>query len=232
MSKTIKERFILMSGAMVPPTLSGIKTQTRRILEVQPVFVDGLWHAFYPWGDGGHGIYETEEEMLAEYTKLSLAHLRYGKVGDRLWVRENFHILDRGTERGGAVRTIVYKATGCEIQPTRPDHPIHAMQAPKAYPSIHMPRWASRIDLQILSIRVQRLQEITEEDAIAEGIEQLAPGADGRQRWKCYAEYGGWCEAPRLSYKTLWEKINGAGSWDANPWVAAIEFRKLEAPHG
>ena len=208
MSKTIKERPILMSGPMVRAILDGSKTQTRRVVDFMKPTAD------------------------AEYAQHVERHqeksCKYGTAGDRLWVRETFHILDRGTERGGAVRTIVYTATGDEIQPTRPDHPIQAMKAPKAYPSIFMPRWASRITLEILSIRVERLQDIGEADAKAEGITRLkgyGPNGDS-EAWGIEGMIV--AVSARRAYEYLWEKINGPGSWDLNPWCWVIEF-KLES---
>lgn len=90
--------------------------------------------------------------------------------------------------------------------------------------SIHMPRWASRITLEITDVRVERLQEISEADAIAEGIE---PGS-ARDFWKLYGRgaNGDMDRSPRVAYRSLWESIHGVGSWDANPWVWVVEFRR------
>lgn len=86
-------------------------------------------------------------------------------------------------------------------------------------PSIHMPRWASRITLEVTGVRIERLQDISEADARAEGIEQSE-------------RTGGWlpgnCAAPEWAFRELWESINGAGSWNANPWVWVVEFRRIE----
>jgi hypothetical protein len=91
-------------------------------------------------------------------------------------------------------------------------------------PSIHMPRWASRINLEITGVRVERLQYISEADAKAEGIEPTMPNP-GHWNWKDYLAEG--CQTHAvLSYKTLWESINGPGSWDKNPWVWVVEFKK------
>jgi hypothetical protein len=88
-----------------------------------------------------------------------------------------------------------------------------------------MPRWASRITLQVTGVRVERLQDISQADAIAEGIERVGP-------WKNYwlgdrGAAGMHCSSAVMSYRTLWESINGPGSWDANPWVWVIEFERL-----
>lgn len=93
-------------------------------------------------------------------------------------------------------------------------------------PSIHMPRAASRITLEITGVRVERLQSISESDCIAEGIES----EPGTAHWKNYETGPGWryWESPKQSYRTLWESINGPGSWDTNPWAWCIEFKKVE----
>jgi hypothetical protein len=88
----------------------------------------------------------------------------------------------------------------------------------KVRPSIHMPRWASRITLEIVSVRVERLEDISEEDAEAEGIVFDPPVAVDKM---------GLCSLYRIAYRALWETINGPGSWDANPWVWVVEFRSV-----
>jgi hypothetical protein len=136
-------------------------------------------------------------------------HCPYGNLGDRLWVRETFSYEENGPR-------IWYWADGniaafnCE----RP-RPIK--------PSIHMPRWASRITLEITGVRVERLQDISYDDAIAEGCEQrttcINPGKG------VYSHVN----EPQDDFSRLWKSINGAESWDANPWVWVIEFKRVEA---
>lgn len=123
----------------------------------------------------------------------------YGNVGDRLWVRETFDA-PPGSDNPGEV---VYRADY--------DHrePQHTWQ-----PSIFMPRWASRLTLEIESVRVERLQDISEADAHAEGVSIIGPDGDH------FEDY-------RDGFAWLWGKINGPGSWDKNPWVWAISFRRL-----
>ena len=120
----------------------------------------------------------------------------YGQPGDRLWVRETF-----GFSGSGYIPDIHFRATN-------PEAPILG----RWHPSIHMRRIDSRITLEITSVRVERLQEISEADAQAEGITSA----------ECLE-----CDGFVNAFSKLWEQINGPGSWDANPWVWAIEFRRL-----
>lgn len=144
-----------------------------------------------------------------EFVTNSENHLcPYGQVGDRLWVRETFGQCDR------VVPHVIYRADG---ESPNPDF--------KWKPSIFMPRKYSRITLEMTNVRVERLQDISEEDAKAEGIEQI----DGL--WKNYLPEGilGWIsiDDPRESFRTLWTSINGPESWNANPWVWVVEFKRL-----
>jgi len=132
---------------------------------------------------------------------------RYGQRGDRLWVRETWQSL------------VIHDG----LSPS--DIPVGAdIQYPATYdgwvskrrPSIHMPRWASRITLEITGIRVERLQDISENDAVAEGVEFWTPTVDVDP-----------VPSPRPAYRLLWESINGAGSWGLNPWVFVIEFKRV-----
>ncbi len=136
----------------------------------------------------------------------------YGQPGDRLWVRETFGHFERN-ENFAPGCDVFYRADGesLAVEPWRP--------------SIHMPRWASRITLEITSVRVERLQEISIEDAKAEG----AWGPDDSIVQKV-ADYFGtdiFSANPRKAFQMLWESINGPDSWAANPWVWAIEFRRV-----
>jgi len=129
----------------------------------------------------------------------------YGHPGDRLWVREAHHVLRAGNVDGSG-REIVYRADD-------PDFPYGWT------PSIHMPRWASRIDLEVTGVRAERLQEISDEDARAEGIVNKHGGWNASE-----TVYGVNYTGP---FSHLWESINGPGSWDANPWVWVIEFQPI-----
>ena len=140
--------------------------------------------------------------MLSDWNERPLP---YGQTGDRLWVRETFGHFERNQHfKPGC--NVYYRADGncLELEPWRP--------------SIHMPRWASRITLEITSVRVERLQDISEADAQAEGVTDdgsLVTDLDGKDR-------GGTIAA----YATLWEVINGVGSWDDNPWVWVVSFKR------
>lgn len=126
----------------------------------------------------------------------------HGLPGDRMWVRETFAIVNKDC---GPVA--VYCADG-EFQPDYIGH--------RWSPSIHMPRWASRISLEVISVRVERLCGITEADAKAEGAEPSIVGAD-----LDHLKY-------RAGFQTLWESINGDGSWALNPWVWVLEFKRAD----
>jgi len=201
-------RPILFSAPMVRALLDGRKTMTRRVLKPQPArpaFGDGYW---YDAGAPARDIMEGEPEIT-----------RFAP-GDLLWVRETFsgvHEYEREKwppSAWFAGDPLWYWADG---NPADGDWT-------KPKPGIHMPRWASRLTLAVTAVRVERLQDISEADAIAEGIAR-SPHGNGDQ-WCSYplgTSAAGWLD-PRESYRELWNSINGAGAWDANPWVAVISF--------
>jgi len=201
----VKERPILFSGPMVRAILDGHKTQTRRIITPQPVF-DGYWWSHKDYSTNGE---ESFREGMPFFGKCP-----HGQQGDRLWVRESC------CSDGWSVH---YAADNDhrEFGDSRCDDVIklhhYAGGFSKQVPSIHMPRWASRIDLEIVGLRVERLNQITPEDAVSEGIEAFA------------AEHkltGYWTTA----FSRLWSTIHaadGSNGWAANPWVWVVEFRKV-----
>jgi hypothetical protein len=199
-----KERPILFSGPMVRAILEGRKTQTRRTYKLQKEmeWYQDLGGEAEGWYTNGIGWWNVEEEVCP-----------YGKLGDRLWIREAWAHEFVGNE-------IAYKF--------RADHHTGLEKRDgdqKWKPSIHMPRIACRLMLEITGTRVERLNEISVDDAIAEGIEPV------RGIWKLYGERTiGSAVAtgqPRKSYASLWQSINGPGSWAANPWVWVVEFKVL-----
>lgn len=203
----MKERPILFSGSMVRAILAGTKTQTRLGAKMT-----SNGHIKEP---GGHRRWHPADPDA------SLA-CPYGQPGDRLWVRETWH--------GTKGEPNVY-GNGCfrYYRADYEDHPAYP-QPFRWTPSIHMPRWASRITLEVTGVRVERLQDISEADAIAEGIE---PFTDFKPtgHWRRYRDGGmnSYVDNPITSYASLWEEINGPGSWDANPWVWCVEFKRVEA---
>jgi hypothetical protein len=201
-----KERPILFSGAMVRALLDGSKTQTRRIAKPRrkPSLLDGTWTDDYVLDAGNH------EWLMADNP--------YGQPGDRLWVRETFvHIDDEGDKFDGMGSQTYYRAS-CP-QPERDDAWLRE-RGLRWRPSIHMPRARSRILLEVVSVRVERLQDISEADAQSEGVAEWARGACAAGNPNGYTDVG--------YYSLLWEQINGAGSWDANPWVWVVEFKRVQ----
>lgn len=204
----MKERPILFSAPMVRALLDGSKTQTRRIVKIQPpagTVSVGIYHHPDPrehfWAWDGHHIIEWAKPCP------------YGQPGDRLWVRETW-ANDAEAQWETQKRGAYYRADD-DAEETKANCVAAGMPF-RWIPSIHMPRWASRIDLLIKSARVERLQDISETDALAEGITyaQLPENPQDAQR-------------ARTWYRGLWEQINGAGSWEANPWVWVVEFERV-----
>lgn len=215
MDNQTKDRPILMSAPMVRAILAGDKTQTRRIVKPQPI-EDSKWV-------GGFKI-ETKKRTEAVKSPLVSSLCPYGQPGDQLWVREAFDFVPFGGPDQPQSCAIVYWATGSYVTHIAPcDFNPMIYGHAKVRPSIHMPRWASRITLVITSVRVERLQDINEADSVAEGIEHI-----GDCNWRDYLDhpYNDFTSA-RRSYRSLWEKINRPGSWDANPWVWMVEFKRV-----
>lgn len=204
----MKERPILFSAPMVRALLraENPKTQTRRIVKPQPDerFYGPDW--YYQTVTDRHGEDRpSKNEVFGIYIEDAGWTCPYDGPETKLWVRENFL-----TRHSGA--TVVYQADF---------DPVEAAGLGGMYggwkPSIHMPRKFSRITLEITDVRVERLQDISEEDAKAEGVEasQSVEMIDGSP---CYS----------LPFRILWEQINGTGSWASDPWVWAISFRRVK----
>lgn len=199
-----KERPILFSGPMVRAILAGRKTQTRRVLNLPRglYWYDELGGEAEGWFTDGEGWWHVEELAC-----------RYGNPGDHLWVRETWAV--------GSIYDKTAPSKICEDLPKGPGRPPCGIRYPanqecigiKCRPSIHMPRWASRITLEITGVRVERLNEISEEDALAEGVDTTCD------------DLGRYC--PVIAFQNLWESINGSDSWAANPWVWVVEFKRL-----
>jgi hypothetical protein len=138
----------------------------------------------------------------------------YGRPGDLLWVRE------RGWLAKSKLAFIPHVMNEELSEPASPDGTKY-----KAIPSIHMPRWASRLTLEITGTHAHRLQEISDEDAKAEGIENLGSGRTGQTLWRNYGAPQNPDLSARYSFQTLWQSINGQESWGANPWIWALTFK-------
>lgn len=211
-----KEHPILFTSPMIRAILDRRKTQTRRIIKPQP-YQDGTWWKY----DGTRPKAKKATGAIsstADPTQWTLLTNPYGRPGDHLWVKETFQT---GNFAQNEPRGYVYLATDAEWEQT---------EGWKWRPSIHMPRAASRITLLITDIRVQRLHDITEADAIAEGVE-----VTGKKMYELpiYRDYfgdslygAGWSSAVR-SFQSLWQLINCPESWDTNPWVWVIHFTPI-----
>ncbi|UVM53542.1 hypothetical protein LOY37_14260 [Pseudomonas sp. B21-012] len=228
-----KERPILFSGPMVRAILEGRKTVTRRPVKDGQIPRLDYPDSPEPWAAVGqhHPRYgfvvqgKTEDECAAKLGELGACP--FGEPGDRLWVRETWFCDHYEVMRGPYLKpddldvvqarddgTLVYAADG--LEPYEADQPTWK-------PSIHMPRWASRILLEITAVRVERLQDITLEQAIAEGVDadmcrQYLETSPSRFECKAAAIHG---------FAGLWQSTGG--NWDANPWVWVVEFKRIES---
>lgn len=202
-----KERPILFSGPMVRALLDGRKTQTRRVWKM-PRGCE--WYA--EMGGEAEGWFVDPDQPW--WLHVEECRPPHGRPGDRLWVRESFAHIYRGNVQPEkrAPEDVAYMA-----DKLTPDPYVYGSWKP----SIHMPRWASRITLEITSVRVERLQDISDADCVSEGCGAL-PAAIGCPMTSAPGE-----TIPRAMFRALWESINGTDSWAANPWVWAIEFRRL-----
>jgi hypothetical protein len=210
------DRPIIFSAPMIRALLAGTKTQTRRLLK--PVWVEDAISTFTGW---------MPERVARERWVLkcngigATISVRYA-AGDRLWVREAYakdDLIDTGAR---------YVATDA-ISDLRRKHP-----------SIHMPRWASRLTLTVTDVRVQRLQDISEKDALAEGItaqsmiigSHCARGVHTEVHGERFFsgtephDHDGYDDGID-AYAALWNRLHGDGAWDANPWVVAVSFQVL-----
>lgn len=228
-----KYKPIIFTAPMVRAILEGRKTQTRRIVKVQPpeegytlsTLIDttgprrntGKHH----WlkRDGFKVIDDSQPYFSEPYA-----------VGDRLWVKESFEFNPGGP---------IYDAAG-GVMDSMDDELIYRADRPnlktKWTSGRFMPRWASRITLEITGVRVERLQDISEDEVFAEGIEKLSDPCDvkteramkkclGKNEWDDFGPY--WTD-PIFAYRCLWNSIHGPGAWDKNPWVWVIEFKRVE----
>ncbi|MDU7342585.1 hypothetical protein [Enterobacter sp.] len=200
---------MIFNGEMVRAILDGRKTQTRRIMKVQPS--DGFHpthngydldlnaHWYTPGVVDKNGYLQpAKKDVFGVADENEGYTCPFGAVGDRIWVRETFCAVPDHEEPAGC-SALLYAADG--------NGPYG-----KWTPSIHMPRWASRLTLEITGVRVERLRDLSEDDAKSEGI--TPPSGGVLPGW----EY-------RINFRHLWMSIYGADNWEANPWVWVIEFK-------
>lgn len=222
----VRERPILFSGAMVRAILAGRKSQTRRVVKDQTMgdkysstCDDG--RVLLEWLGTpccGTGVWDVPEHSAKVASP-------YGLIGDRLWVRETSAAIEQPDGLDGVRYSADSEFRPIESTSEAADRWLamnhYGGKRSATVPAIHMPRWASRITLEITGVRVERLQDISEADAIAEGIDaedaKLTLSTIGARE----------ISGPVAEYSVLWESINGPGSWDANPWVWVVEFQAI-----
>lgn len=206
----MKERPILFSGEMVRAILEGRKTQTRRVAKVNS-------------DDCKPGYITPNAGFTPRKIDEHVKYCDYGQPGDRLWVREQYKI----SEWMPSYATIEYTANDHKktfVRQYLQGRITEPVSVNNLRPSIFMPRWASRITLEITGVRVERLHDISEKDAISEGVTYTGPFP--------MAVLSGFLPAPdnlaRKEFEILWCSINGGESWAANPWVWVIEFKRVQ----
>jgi hypothetical protein len=204
------EHQILFKAPMVRALLDGKKTQTRRVVKARAD------------KDMGPRCVMQPHEIAGEVNGGSYLNSPYWEPGDRLWVRE--------------VWRTVAEADALPPRDLTPAHRLwfeadapHQLGFGKLRPSMFMPRWASRITLEVTEVRVERLQDISTADAWAEGMPDAPPPGVYIDRMDEFVRWsdGVMRENPKQAYRTLWESINGAGSWGANPWVWVVAFKRI-----
>lgn len=240
----MKERPILFSAPMVRAILDGRKTVTRRVVKPQPDPYTTECESV-TFTKPGKGIWLPTTTGRNTHSLSGPAFTcPYGQPGDQLWVRESFRFL-RSDELLSVPRLGIRTERGCLWRASAPN------DLGPWKPSIHMPRWASRISLEITEVRVQRLQDITEDDAIREGATWRDFGRECGHRGGVWRDVGdckesfhsqrnGWTMEPpaasakdclysaRMAFANLINKINGPETWESNPWVWCVSFEKVK----
>lgn len=238
-TKSMKERPILFSGPMVRAILEGRKTQTRRIVRICDEPITKAESDACRWQKGIPsnavnvrmcGTYLKCDSPPDSATVSARVPCPYGHREDRLWVREPWRIFDASKECS------CYDDCVCSRLHGKPVFRADCDSEDKWKPSIYMPRKLSRLTLEIVRVRVERLQDITKQDAIAEGVRQVTK--DGKLMKYCVYDLGPDMSSTPWSvmrstavgaYAELWESINGVGSWALNPWVWVVEFKRVIA---
>ena len=209
---------ILFSTEMVQAILEGRKTQTRRITKPQPE--EGIITTAFDFKKGFYASKIKIEENPDRFEITKLFKPKY-QTGDILWVRETWQTTWNENKKSWDT---IYKADG--------GYWIDDDGIMKWKPSIYMPKKRARIFLEVSNVRIERLRDISEDDAIAEGVESFNHGYGGSPVGVWYKDYiyGKFNLKPNFSFKSLWKKINGEDSWNTNPWVWVYEFKVVEKP--
>jgi len=225
-----RERGIIMTGPSVPAVLAGVKTQTRRITEGAPadtyeVVPSLLCHRGDLWD------FRRQDKRGVPHNPVAI-RCPYGAVGDRLWIRESWRTEELASDGTDGIRyqaddAFIPIASTAEAADRWVDAHRNGAHGKRWRPALYVPRWASRATLEITEVRVQRLQQVSEADAIAEGVEAWEEQLD-TAAIRTGAELAACRRADRRAwFAALWQELHGPGAWGINPWVWAIRFRRL-----
>ena len=219
------DRPIIFSAGMIHALLDGRKSQTRRLLKLagrRPDYIGPKGctgdPACWGWdnGDGGYILADRDpsDKFAASWRDFAASYA----PGDRLWVREAHAMVPATAYRmsDGVVQTVNPEDSDCAcLYRTGFDRSTSGL---RWRPSIHMPRWSSRLTLIVTDVRIQRVQDISEADAQAEGLVEVYEG------WATDREGRHWGPDARASYRVLWNDLHGEDAWERNDWVAALTF--------
>jgi hypothetical protein len=231
------EKPILFSTPMVKAILEGRKTQTRRIIKKQPVWDEDSGYKYWD-----NLMFDIHDDLLE--TMYMPDHSPYGEIGHNLWVRETFYAYGHWTLVTNVGEEPVKKQYHFNNLTLSEGKNYFYEDCPPATelickgrfglgyfkrPSIFMPKAACRTKLEITNITAERLQDISEEDAIAEGmiLEEVKIDSLSLGWWYKFGDNVKRFEEAKMAYMALWDNINGKQSWDENPWVWVIEFKRL-----
>lgn len=227
----MKERPVIFSGPMVRAILNGRKTQTRRIVSPAPT------RKFYCWPRPGVALFADGDPVVDYPDDCDEITCPHGAPGDRLWIREGFALAPLCEDPDSDDQddwSVVYRADGDE-RPWRSSLEEDTLDVKPPWRSpIFMPRWASRITLEVIAVRVQRLQEISEDDARAEGVELYTPphghiSPEQRVPGPGFDRARLGDQPHRLPFADAWDRVNGKRApWESNPWVWALTFKRLD----
>jgi hypothetical protein len=238
----MKDIPIIFSGPMIPPIIVDLKTHTRRLnglKEINKTPDEWKFENFFYASRTPNGEKELYSTFENKDGKDFIVKSPYGKSGDKLWVRENMSVHDEGgieylarSVQTGLASSLI-KSPDFKEEQIRWFENYGKSDKDKTIPSIHMPRWAARILLEVLSIRVERVQDISQEDSYAEGVgfAHSRPADCGHKEWKRHNGNQSVWDCSICIFKMLWTRINGARGfgWDVNPWVWVVEFKRIKA---